>query len=100
MPVMRMRFESIALAEPDRLPLGDHVPEVLLDACTDLMGHGLDERLVLVHPLLVEVDGLEEAELELGGQVAGHAEQAEMRERRGDREVEEAGEPLHEADLG
>src|SRR5687768_4489229 len=99
MPVMRIRFESTALPEPDRLALCEHVPEVLLDARADLVGDRLDERLVLVHPLLVEVERLEEAQLELRGQVAGHAEQAEVWERRRDREVEEAGQALQQPQL-
>ena len=56
--------------------------QVLLDPRADLVGDRLHERLVLVHPLLLEVDGLEEAELELGRQVAEHPEQPEVRERR------------------
>src|SRR5215211_3844102 len=99
MPVTRIRFESTPLPEPDRLALGEHVPETLLDAGADLVRHRLHERLVLVHPLLVEVDWLEEAQLELRRQEAGHAEQAEVRERRRDREVEEPREPLHDPDL-
>src|SRR4051812_9216386 len=98
-PVIRMRFESTPLPEPDRLALGDHVPEVLLDAGPDLVGDGLDERLVFVHALLFELDGLEEAQLELRREIAGHAQQAEVRERGRDREVEEPGEALHQPDL-
>src|SRR5687767_13773477 len=52
-PVIRMRFESTPLPEPDRLALGEHVPEPLLDAGADLVRHRLHERLVLVHGLLV-----------------------------------------------
>jgi hypothetical protein len=95
-----MRFESMPLAEPDRLALGQHVPEVLLDPGAHLVGHRLHERLVLVHALLVELDRLQEAQLELGRQVAQHAEQAEVREGRRDGEVEEPGQALHQPDLG
>src|SRR3954462_11833786 len=85
--------------EPHRLTLADHLPDVLLDAAPNLVRDRLHERLVGVHPLLVEVDGLEEAQLELRGQVAEHAEQPEGGERRRDREVEKAGEPLKDVDL-
>src|SRR5215217_6561984 len=97
MPVISTRRESIALAflsEPDGLTLAKHVPQVLLDPRADVLRDGLDERLVGVQALLVEADGLEEADLELRGQVAEHPEQAEVRERRREREVQEAGEPL------
>src|SRR3954462_5323877 len=97
MPVISTRRESIApdlLPEPDGLALADHVPEVLLDPRADFLGHGLDQRLVGVEAFIAEVDGLEEANLELGRQVAQHAEQAEVRERRREREVQKAGQLL------
>src|SRR4051794_39291685 len=84
-PVMRMRrLSKWSLPEPDGAPLAQHVEQVLLDARAHLVGDGLDEPLVL--PRLVagaEVGGRhgrQEADLELRRQVAGHAEQAEVRE--------------------
>ena len=61
-------------------------------------------RLVL--PRLVAEGGIvgrhrgQEAQLELGRQVAEHPEQAEVREGRRDREVEQPGQPLQQLDLG
>ena len=57
---------------------------------------GLDQRLVLGRLRAAELDGvdrLEEADLELRRQVAEHPERAEPREGRGDREVDQPGEP-------
>src|SRR3954471_905397 len=102
MPVISTRRESMAassLPEPDGLALADHVPEVLLDPAADVLGDGLDERLVGVEALFVEADGLEESDLELGRQVADNAEQASVRERRREREVQEPGELLERLDL-
>ena len=81
--------------------VGDHLVQLLLDPAADLLGHGLHEALVLVRVLapLVGRDRLQEADLELRGQVAEAAEQAEQRERRRDREVDEAGELAGEADV-
>src|ERR671925_172663 len=87
------------LTKPDRAALGEHVPEALLDLRADVVGHGLHERLVLVHPLLVERDRIEEADLELGGQVAEHPEDPEVREGGRDREVEKPGQALKQPDL-
>src|SRR4051812_25025275 len=88
-PVMRIRFEVIATrspsSEPHRLALADHLPDVLLDPRAHFLGNRLDEGLVAVRVGIVEVDGLEEADLELGGQVAEHAEQPQVRERGRDR---------------
>src|SRR3954470_24127568 len=60
----------------------------------------LNERLVLPHAVLAEVDGLEEAQLELGGQEAEHPKWAEPRERRRERGVEKTGQLLQRVDLG
>src|SRR4051812_8386380 len=46
------------------------------------------------------MDGLEEADLELGGEVAEHAEQPEVREGRRDREVGETREFRERAQMG
>src|SRR3954470_17703087 len=99
-PVMRIR----RLSKPDGAALAQHVEQVLLDARADLVGDRLDEALVL--PRLVtgaEVvggHGRQEADLELRRQVARHAEQAEVRERRRQRDVEQAGQPLQGRQLG
>ena len=100
-PVGRQAGDEHALRvhqpEPDRPARAQHVPEILLDPRPHLVGHGLHQRLVLVQAGLVEADRLEEAQLELGGQVAEHPQQPEVREGGRDREVEEAGQPLHAA---
>src|SRR3954451_16926781 len=90
------------LAEPDRLARGEHVDERLLDARAHLVDDGLHQPLVLPRLLahVVGMDGLQEADLELRRQVARHAEQAEVRERRRQRDVEQAGQPLQGGQLG
>src|SRR5215216_4462272 len=100
-PVTRMRLECMAgcLPEPDRPAPREHVPEALLNPRADVVGHGLHQRLVLVHPLLVERDRIEEADLELGGQVAEHPEDSEVREGGRDREVEQPRQALQQPDL-
>src|SRR3954471_4485449 len=97
-PVRRTRL----LAKPDGAPLGQHVDQVLLDARAHLVGDGLDEALVVPRRVaeVVRRDGLEEADLELGGQVAGHAQQAAVRERRRQRDVQQAGQLLQQLELG
>ena len=80
----------------------EHVVEVLLDLGADLLGEGLHERLVLDRLRPTELDGvdrLQEADLELGRQVAEHPQRAEPRERRGDREVDQPREPPQEVHL-
>src|SRR3954470_23960173 len=88
-PVTRMRLEWLLSAKPDRPPLGEHLEQLLLDARADLVGDGLHEPLVLPGRVaeVVGAQGLQEADLELGGQVAGHAEQAAVREGRRQRHV-------------
>src|SRR3954451_9311522 len=99
-PVMRTR----RLSKPDGAALAQHVEQVLLDARADLVGDGLDQALVL--PRLVARaeggggHGRQEADLELRRQVARHPEQAEMRERRRQRDVEQPGQPLEGRQLG
>src|SRR4051812_26376798 len=85
-PVMRIR----RLSKPDGAALAEHVEQVLLDARPDLVRHGLDQalvlpRLVAVGGQLVDRHGRQEADLELGRQVAAHPEQPKVREGRGQR---------------
>src|SRR3954471_11740940 len=82
-PVMRIR----RLSKPDGAALSEHVEQVLLDARAHLVGDGLHQALVVprlgaVGAQIVGRDGWQEADLELGGQVTGHPEQAEVREGR------------------
>src|SRR3954453_8273032 len=90
-PVRRMR--RLRSAKPDGPPLGEHVEQVLLDARAHLVGDGLHEPLVVPGRLaeVVGTDGVEEADLELRGQVAGHAEQPAVREGGRQRHVQQAG---------
>src|SRR4051794_40354645 len=97
-PVMRMRL----LSKPDALALAHHLDEVLLDDGADLVRDRLHEALVLPGALveLVGADRRQEADLELRGQIARHAEQAAVRERRRQRQVERAGELLQRGGVG
>src|SRR5829696_549614 len=98
-PVTRTR-RAMRL-EPDGAALGEHVVELLLDASPDVVGDALDEAAVVprLGAPLVGRDRLEEADAELRGQVAHEAEQPQVREGRGDGEVQEPGEALERADL-
>ena len=96
-PVRRQAGEQDPLGAHPNQTLrrsAEHVDELVLDGGADLVGDGLHERLVL--PRLVAEGGVvgrhrgQEAELELGRQVAEHPEQAEVREGRRDREVRAA----------
>ena len=90
------------LIRTTRVALGEHVVELVLDAGADVVGDALDQAAVVVRARapLVGRDRLEEADLELGRQVAEEAEQPEVREGRGDREVQEPGQLLQRAELG
>ena len=75
-----------------------HVDDRVLDAGADLVREILHEPLVLPRARAEAVGRhrRQEPELELGREI-GRAEQAELREQRRDREVEEAGEALQDA---
>ena len=57
-------------------------------------------RAVVLLTRRVEVDRLQEAQLELGRQVAQHAQRAEVRERGRQRHVQQPGELLQQVELG
>src|SRR5215203_6315015 len=102
-PVMRMRREVTARSpEPDGASAAEHVHQLVLDAGAHLVGDRLHEALVLPRlvPEAVRGDRRQEADEELRRQVPEHAQQTEVRERRRDGEVEEAGQALQRGDLG
>src|SRR3954452_9577770 len=105
-PVTRTRLEVfepwVTSAEPHALSVAEHVEELVLDRRADVVGDGLHQALVLPRLLahLVGAHRRQEADLELGRQVAEHPEQPAVRERRGDREVDEPGQALQQRDVG
>src|SRR3712207_8245190 len=89
------------LSKPDGPAAAQHVEQVLLDARADLVRDGLHQALVVPRPVAGEAEivgahRVEEADGELGGEVAGHAEQTAVGERRRQRDVQKAGEALQD----